>query len=404
MEKALSTPANSINSLAIVDLLMRVLFDYQAFELQHFGGISRSYAELISHLQEDGVYCKVGLKESDNAYFEQPGLKPLHYTHNKYFGGKKWFKGQRTLTRKIMRAAGHRNDCLNINREYCIKLLKQQQFDVFEPTFFSPYFLDHLRTKPFVMTVHDMIPELFPKYFPKDDSQIVNKKLLCPLAAAIHVPSHQTKEDLIKILNINPEKIYVIPHGVPQIAIHKTETPRPIGNPYLLFVGERGGYKNFVAFLHEMAILIQTVPGLNLICTGRPFEEQEKILMADLGLINHVHHRFVTDEYLYSLYHHAVAFVYPSAYEGFGIPILEAFVNSCPVLLNNASCFPEIGGEAAIYFNINRKGDLAEHIMELLHYSKEDRQQIINKGLQRANCFSWEKSARKLLHVYDTII
>lgn len=383
---------------------MRILFDYQAFEMQRFGGVSRSYAELISHLQDGGYQCKVGLKESDNAYIKLPRLKPLHYTHNKYFSGKKWFKGQRTLTRRIMQATGHKNDCLKINQEYCIKLLKQQQFDVFEPTFFDPYFLPYLNGKPFVLTVHDMIPELFPQYFPSDDFQIVNKKLLCPLAAAIHVPSHKTKDDLIKILNINPEKIYVIPHGASQITIPETEVPRPIDNPYLLFVGERRGYKNYNALLHEMAILIQSIPELNLLCTGRQFDEEEKKLISDLGLINHVHHRFVTDEYLYSLYHHAVAFVYPSAYEGFGIPILEAFVNSCPVLLNNASCFPEIGGEAAIYFNINRKGDLAEHIMELLHYSKEDRQQIINKGLQRANCFSWEKSARKLLHVYDTII
>lgn len=383
---------------------MRILFDYQAFEMQRFGGVSRSYAELFSHLQDKGCQCKVGIKESDNAFIVFPGLKPLHYTHNKYFNGKKWFKGQRTLTRKIMKVVGHENEGLNINQEYCIKLLKQQRFNIFEPTFFSPYFLPYLKGKPFVMTVHDMIPELFPQYFPPDDFQIVNKKTLCPLAAAIHVPSHQTKEDLINILNINPEKIYVIPHGTPQITIHKTEPPKPIDNPYLLFVGERGGYKNFSALLHEMAILIKSITELNLLCTGRPFEDDEKKLMADLGLTNHVHHRFVTDEYLFTLYHHAVAFVYPSAYEGFGIPILEAFVNGCPVLLNNASCFPEIGGAAAIYFDINQKGDLANHIGELLHCSNEDRQQIIARGRERALCFSWKESAHKLMQVYENIL
>lgn len=114
---------------------MRILFDYQAFEMQRFGGVSRSYAELISYLQEEGCQCKIGLKESDNAYIKLPELKPLLFTHDKYFNGKKWFKGQRTLTRKIMQVAGHKNDGLDINKEYCIKLLKQQRFDIFEPTF-----------------------------------------------------------------------------------------------------------------------------------------------------------------------------------------------------------------------------------------------------------------------------
>ena len=383
---------------------MRILFDYQAFEMQSFGGVSRSYAELISHMQEDGVPCKVGLKESDNAYVKLPGLKPLHHTHNKFFGGKKWFKGQRTLTRKIMQATGHKNDCLKINQEYCIKLLKQQQFDVFEPTFFDPYFLPYLKGKPFVLTVHDMIPELFPQYFPSDDFQIVNKKLLCPLAAAIHVPSHKTKDDLIKILNINPEKIYVIPHGASQISIPKTEVPRPIDNPYLLFVGERRGYKNYNALLHEMAILIQSIPELNLLCTGRQFDEEEKKLISDLGLTNHISHCFANDDNFYSLYHNAVAFVYPSAYEGFGLPILEAFSCGCPVLLNNASCFPEIGGDAAIYFDIDRRGALAEHIKAFLQESEQDKANLITRGRERAKLFSWKESARNLTKVYQTIL
>lgn len=383
---------------------MNILFDYQAFEMQRFGGVSRSYAELISHLQKDGVSCKVGLKESDNAYIDLPGLKPLHSTHNKYFNGKKWFKGQRTLTRKIMHVTGHENEGLNINQEYCIKLLKQQKFDVFEPTFFDPYFLPYLNGKPFVLTVHDMIPELFPQYFSLDDFQIINKKLLCPLAATIHVPSNQTKEDLIKILHINPEKIFVIPHGAPQIPIPKTTPTRPIDNPYLLFVGERGRYKNFTALLHEMAILIQSVPELNLLCTGRPFDNDECQLLSDLGLSNQVHHCFANDDNFYSLYHHAIAFVYPSAYEGFGLPILEAFFCDCPVLLNDASCLPEIGGDAAIYFDINQKGNLAEHVIGLLQSSEEYRQQIINKGAKRVKCFSWEESAHKLKQVYETIL
>lgn len=376
---------------------MRILFDHQAFEMQRFGGVSRSYAELIPHLQEEGCQCKVGLKESDNAYVKLPGLKPLHYTHNKFFNGKKWFKGQRTLTRVIMHVAGHENDGLKINQEYCVRLLKRQQFDIFEPTYFDPYFLPFLNGKPFVLTVHDMIPELLDV----DKPQAELKQLLCPLATHIHVPSQNTKDDLIRIMGIPSEKITVIPHGSPDIPPQRD----PLFDfPYLLYVGARWSYKNFDPFIKECARVISHSPNLHVVCTGEFFSDEEMALLSQLKIQEHVDIMpHVTDEQLQALYQHAVAFVYPSAYEGFGIPILEAFVNGCPVLLNNASCFPEIGGEAAIYFDINKEGDLAEHVMKLLHYSEEDRRQIIHKGTQRTRCFSWNESARKLMQVYETI-
>ena len=381
---------------------MQLLFDYQAFEMQRFGGISRSYAELISHLRDEGCRCYLGLKESDNEYIKLQGLKPFHYTHDKYLGRKKWFKGQRTLTRMLMGAIGYRNSGLDINKDYCIKLLKRQEFDVFEPTFFDPYFLPYLKNKPFVLTVHDMIPELF--HFHKDDIQVVNKKLLCPLASAIHVPSMRTKEDLVNILNVDPAKIEVIGHGSPPIKASEAEPQRLIEKPYLLYVGERGGYKNFDLLLREMSILIRKNPDLNLICTGHPFDYDERHLLVDLGLTEHIHSFFVTEDAFYSLYHHAVAFVYPSAYEGFGIPILEAFVYESPALLNNASCFPEVGGDAALYFDINQEGHLAEQVTFLLQCGEDVRQEIINRGKKRAEKFSWNDSAKKMMRLYERLI
>ena len=377
---------------------MRVLFDYQAFEMQRFGGVSRSYAELIFHLQEEGVSCKLGLKESDNAYIKQPGLKPLHYTHDKYFNGKKCFKGQRRLTRLLMRQMGHTGEGLNINKEYSIKLIKRQQFDIFEPTYFDPYFLPYLNGKPFVLTVHDMIPELMNH----DEHQAEIKQLLCPMAAHIHVPSQNTKDDLVRILGIPFEKITVIPHGSPNIPPQRETL---FDFPYLLYVGARWSYKNFEPFIKECSYIISQYPELHVICTGEPFSDEEMALLSKLKIQEHVicmpH---TSEEQLQSLYQHAVAFVYPSEYEGFGIPILEAFVNGCPVLLNNASCFPEIGGNAAIYFDINHRGNLAEHIKAFLQESEQDKANLITRGRERAKLFSWEESARKLTKVYHDIL
>ena len=384
---------------------MSVFFDYQAFEMQRFGGISRSYAELISHLHKDGYQCIVGIKESDNTCINKLGVnvKPLYSTHHRFFSGRKYTIGQRTITNYIAKIFGHQDYLRNLNQEYCIKLLKKQKFNIFEPTYYDSYFLPYLNRKPFVMTVHDMIPELFPQYFTRDDFQIVKKKLLCPLAAAIHVPSSKTKEDLINILNIEPDKITVIHHGTPIIPKPSTKPQRQIENPYLLFVGEREGYKYFDLMLKEFAILVQKETDLHLVCTGRPFSDEEQRYIAELHQTERVHHSYASDENFYSLYHNAVAFVYPSAYEGFGLPILEAWSCGCPVMLNNASCFPEVGGEASIYFDINKKGDLAEHIISFYKISSEDRNALIKKGKDRLSLFSWEKSAKQLKHIYDRL-
>ena len=99
-----------------------------------------------------------------------------------------------------------------------------------------------------------------------------------------------------------------------------------------------------------------------------------------------------------------MAFVFPSAYEGFGLPILEAFTSECPVLLNNASCFPEVAEDAAVYFDINKIGDLCEKLVDF--YSSGDvlRKEMIKKGKKQAEKYSWKKSAQLLKNVYESLL
>jgi len=383
---------------------MDILFDYQAFEMQRFGGVSHSYAELIKHLRKEGCKCLTGLKESDNEYIKEDGLKPLHYTYKKWFEGEKWFKGQRTLTRKVMAVMGYYNDGLTINKDYCIHTLNRQQFDIFEPTFFDPYFLPYLKGKPFVLTVHDMIPELFPQYFPEDDPQIIQKRLLCLRANHIHVPSQKTKEDLVNILNIAPVKITVIPHGRPDFIVDDYAAQPIFDFPYLLFVGNRSGYKNFSRFIIEYSSFVEKYPEVRVVCTGKEFSEDEKDLFLRLGIVKNVLHCYADDESLRNMYHYAAAFVFPSAYEGFGLPILEAFTSECPVLLNNESCFPEVAEDAAVYFDINKTGDLCEKLVDFYSSGDSLRKEMIKKGKKQAEKYSWEKSAQLLKNVYESLL
>ena len=387
---------------------MRVLFDYQAFELQKIGGVSRSYAELISSLRDEECSCVVGVRESDNVYLQEKdmllGIKPLHYRHKLFFGNKKRFKGQYALTRKVLGLFGERDDFLKINRNYCISLLKKNRFDVFEPTFFDSYFLPYLKGKPFVLTVHDMIPELFPQYFARDDFQIVQKRLLCPLAAHIHVPSLRTKEDLVNILNVSPDKVTVIPHGRSGHISDDYSNPPIFDFPYLLYVGDRSGYKNYARFVREYSYIIKKYPEIRVVCTGKEFTEIEKMDLIRFGMEKNVIHHFASNESLKNLYHYAVAFVYPSAYEGFGLSILEAFVNDCPVMLNNASCFPEVAEDAAIYFDIEKDGDLCEKVVDFYTSWSGMRTEMIQKGRRQAEKYSWEKSAELLKGVYNMLV
>ena len=133
---------------------------------------------------------------------------------------------------------------------------------------------------------------------------------------------------------------------------------------------------------------------------------KEKEMLSEYGVGDRFCHHWVTnDNDLFSLYHHAKCFVYPSEYEGFGIPILEAYQADCPVLLNNASCFPEIAGDAAIYFNMDSKNsNLTEQIECLLSMSTEERRTLLTKQRERLKRFSWEKSANQLADVYQSVI
>ena len=386
---------------------MQILFDYQAFELQRIGGVSRSYAEIISNLAKMGQRCIVGVKESDNVYLKGKAwagkVRPQGYFHRRLFEGEKLFKGQRHLTEKTMGLLGYGDRCQQMNRDYCVKLLEKQRFDVFEPTFFDSYFLPYLKGKPFVMTVHDMIPELFPDSFSREDFQIIQKRNLCPKAAHIHVPSEKTKEDLVNILGISPEKVTVVPHGSPKLISEESLRKPHFGFPYILYVGDRFGYKNFGKFIKECSYIIGKQSDVRVVCTGKPFSEQEEKLVFESGIADKVENVFASEELLQNLYRHALAFVYPSSYEGFGIPILEAFVCGCPVMLNSASCFPEIAGDAAVYFDMEKDGDLYEKFVDFYTAGTEDREGMIHKGRQRSKLYSWDKAAAQMVAIYDSL-
>ena len=144
-----------------------------------------------------------------------------------------------------------------------------------------------------------------------------------------------------------------------------------------------------------------------MLCTGKPFSKEECEYLTNYGIMDRFVQYFAnTDEELQNLYRNAICFVYTSEYEGFGIPILEAYQAQCPVLLNNASCFPEIAGDAAIYFHLNQNGDsnFAEVFENFYLKSSNDKQLLLDIQNKRLEMYSWEKAAKQLTEVYQNIL
>lgn len=388
-------------------LITKVLYDYQAFDMQTHGGISRCICELYKQLP-DTVQATFGIEETDNVYLNQLGF-PTQGTAYRHFLSKNNFPLKKAIYKayyNIRRGHPSRWDKSPLLNEFkTMDLLNQADYDIFHPTFFDTYFLNYLNGKPFVLTIHDMTEELFPQYYPANSKQILGKQILAPLAAHIIAVSEQTRKDIIRLLGVAEEKITVIYHGV-------DESPYVPGNSvaydfeYILYVGARWPYKNFNTFCKYCKPILERHPNIKIVCTSSPFTKEEQSFLDALGIADKVVHRFAkSDQELGDLYHHAIAFVYPSEYEGFGIPILEAYKADCPVMLNNTSCFPEIAGDAAIYFKMSKESsDFEEQFETLYHLNTNERESLLNKQRQRMQMFSWKKAAKQLADVYQNVM
>jgi glycosyltransferase involved in cell wall biosynthesis len=363
---------------------MNVLFDPQVFSFQEHGGISRYYCELFKQFSKiGGVKPSLVIKYSNNRY-----LPEFDFIHVKHFFPSYRFKGRNEIIKFLNR--------MYVRSKFHAMPVPQ----VFHPTYYDPYFLDLLGDIPFVLTIYDMSHELYPQLFSRFDYTAENKKEVSAKANRIIAISEHTKKDIVALLNIPASKIDVIPLATTLSPAGMAKTDIPLPNRYFLYVGKRNTYKNFFFLLNAMNALSQTTPHCSLICAGGgTFTARERKEIDRLRLSDKIIQMDADDTMLAHLYSRAQAFVFPSLYEGFGIPILEAFACGCPVLLSNRSCLPEVGGDAARYFDPESVSSLVENLTEVIE-DKALADDMRTSGLNRLKLFSWDNTARKTIESY----
>jgi len=255
------------------------------------------------------------------------------------------------------------------------------------------------------MTVYDTIHEKYPEIINSIDKTLENKKILLAKAELILAISNSTKNDLIKIHNIPAEKIevvYLASSLSKKILPQKEKMSLP--EKYILFIGNRDFYKNFNNFILAVEPLLKEHIDLFLIAAGGGgFTKQEYKYFKSKRLENKILFRDADDASLATLYSNALAFIFPTLYEGFGIPALEAMNCDCPVIMSNTSSLPEVGGDAAIYFDPTNIEDIRNKIISVI-FDNELRKELLAKGVIQRNKFSFAITAKKTLEVYKRIL
>jgi mannosyltransferase len=334
-----------------------VLFDGIVFSLQETGGISVLFSEIISRMPATS-YELMGFRETPPT-----AIAGATYSYHR--------------PRLLERYRRARTSCA---------------FDVFHSTY---YRLPTSRCSKVVTTVHDFVYERFAPMHKRAIHGLQKQKAIAGSDRIICV-SESTRRDLLEFSGQSlADRTVVIPHGA-------SDTFHPLRDvtvlPQVLFVGSRGGYKNFAAVVEALSTLCD----LTLVCVGGG-----AFAITELHLLERrIPHRYRFAGYLSTSelnreYNKSLCLVYPSLYEGFGIPVLEAMRAGCPVIAVNRSAIPEVAGDAALLVETGRADELRHAIQQVTVSAARD--DMVSRGTDRAALFSWDETYRRTTAVYEEL-
>lgn len=363
---------------------MNILYDHQIFGIQRYGGISRYFIELAQRIVKMGHSVQI--------------RAPLYVTG--YPFGTLNPKGLRIPVKLLT------DEIMHTTNNLLSSLLGQNGIatDIYHDTYYVRRVIAPQYTAR-VVTVHDMIHEKFPNVFSQSDPTTDYKRNAVTNADHIICISENTKKDLIDYFKVNEDKISVVYHGLPQLnPTMRSEGADVTSKPYFLFVGSRRKYKNFDRFVKAFACSKKISRYFDVVCFGgERLVRQDKNLVHSNHLSRQFHFIHGKDTTLAHLYTKAFALIYPSLYEGFGFPPLEAMAFGCPVLCSDTSSLPEITGDAALHFNPYSVESMVQSMENIVDHSHL-RDQLIHRGLKRVRSFSWDLCAQNTLGVYKKLL
>lgn len=348
---------------------MKIFIDSQIYLLQPRGGISRYFSILTAQLRlKEKITLQTGHKRR---YVRNPLVRLILFTYCSLFDYLKY---------------------------------RQKNFDIYHQTYFwLPFRI--IKNKRRVITVFDMNWEVMKSQsrFPYFKSKL--KCIACKRADHIITISNSTRADLIKLFNISPEKVTTIHLGVGEDFFVAKLQKYARKKKQILFVGKRSGYKNFDIFMQAFAGSQCVRSQFSVLCVGGGgFTRAEKILFQEYGLSEtEIQHRDLTDAELIEEYKCSRCLVYPSLYEGFGLPILEAGAAGCAVITSDSSSMKEIGEGSCILVDPHKYDELRE-ALEMVCFNDALMWELIEKGWANAKRYTWMETSRRTLKLYEGLI
>jgi len=360
---------------------MRILYDGEIYSMQAAGGINSYFASLIGRLPSN--FKPTVLVTGDCGV-----SKPVH------------------PKLKIQRITGTPDDSSSSLKDWYLRAVTDsRRFDVAHPTYYQLVTRQDPSSYrcPMVLTVWDMIHEIFAEQMDPAGFVARLKRQSIQAADVIICISENTRKDLLERHPMAENKVKVTALAA-DLDISLSEGPEVVPpRPYFLYVGSRSFYKNFGGLSAAFAKAISARPEMALCVVGAPFNEAEQRLIADLKLTNHIeHYGYATNEHLAKLYRHSIALVYPSLYEGFGIPPLEAMSCGTAVVASDVASIPDVVADAGLLFDPRSPDALIDSLLLLLD-SPAERGRLIAKGRERARAFSWDKTVTETLQIYRSV-
>jgi glycosyltransferase involved in cell wall biosynthesis len=297
-----------------------------------------------------------------------------------------------------------------IKRRLLVNSYLKKNIDDIELIYSPTQHINYIKGKKHIITIHDLIPLKYPKgrihqtfYY-----KYIIKRYIRKVDKIITV-SENTKNDVVKYYNIEPSRVKVIYNGFDKTdIINRDKSIEIIQNKYnlkdfILIVGINYKYKNLESVIKayneikdEIDNKIVIVGNYNISYGKQLINLVKKLKIEDKVIFT----GYVDEEEKHLFYQSAKVFIYPTLYEGFGLPILEAMSNEVPVICSSTSSIPEVAGDAAIYINPNNIDDIKDKMVKAINMGDMDKNDIIKKGKERVKHFSWSKCAKE---VQDTI-